>query len=78
MSQDLIRLTAVEAVGLLERGEVTPLDCLDALEARIAAVDGAVNALPTLCFERAREAARRLMRRPSAGGSPACLCRSRT
>ena len=45
-------------------GRLTPLDCLDALEARIAAVDGAVNALPILCFERARDQARRLMQRP--------------
>jgi amidase len=35
-------------------GEVTPLDLLDALEKRIAEVDGKVNALPTLCFDRAR------------------------
>jgi amidase len=63
-ADDLIRLSAVEVVAMLERGEVTPLDCLAALEARIAAVDDAVNALPTLCFDRARAAARRLMRRP--------------
>ena len=42
----LTELTACEVVDRLDRGEVTPLDCLDALEARIAAVDGAVNALP--------------------------------
>ena len=60
----LTKLTACAVVDLLKRGEVTPLDCLDALEARMAAVDGAVNALPILCFERAREQARRLMQRP--------------
>jgi amidase len=60
----LIHKTAVELHGLLQGGEVTPLDCLDALESRIAAVDGAVNALPTLCFDRARDAARRLMAKP--------------
>ena len=62
--EDLIKLTACMVVDLLRRGEVTPLDCLDALEARVAAVEGAVNALPILCFDRAREQARRLMQRP--------------
>ena len=60
----LTRLTACAVVDLLERGGITPLDCLDALEARIAAVEGAVNALPILCFDRAREQARQLMQRP--------------
>jgi amidase len=61
---ELTRLSACEVVALLDRGEVTPLDCLDALEARIAIVDGAVNALPTPCFDRARDRARSLMQRP--------------
>ena len=60
----LTGLSACDVVDLLVRGDVTPLDCLDALEARIAAVDGAVNALPILCFERARDEAGRLMQRP--------------
>jgi amidase len=60
----LTELTACAVVDLLKREEVTPLDCLAALEARVAAVDGTVNALPILCFDRAREQARRLMQRP--------------
>jgi amidase len=60
----LTDMDACEVVDLLNRGEVTPLDCLDALEARTEAVDGAVNALPILCFDRARDQARRLMQRP--------------
>ncbi|WP_119270492.1 amidase [Taklimakanibacter deserti] len=63
---DLVRLTANEIVSLLRSEEITPLDCLDALETRIAAVDKAVNALPTLCFERARDHAKTLMRKPVA------------
>ena len=59
---ELIRFTANEIVSLLRNKEITPLDCLDALEARIAQVDKAVNALPTLCFERARDHANALMR----------------
>jgi amidase len=50
----LTSLTALEIVGLLARRAVSTAELLDALEARIADVDGAVNALPTLCFDRAR------------------------
>jgi amidase len=67
---DLVKMNAVTVVGLLQRGEVTPHDLLDALEARIAAVDGEVNALPTLCFDRARAHADRLMRLPVAERGP--------
>lgn len=66
MSHDaLIRSSALDVVEKLRKGEVSPLDCLDALEARIGAVDGAVNALPTLCFDRARKHARRIMDQPA-------------
>ena len=61
---ELVKADACDIVGRLNAGEVTPLDLLDALEARIAKVDGAVNALPTLCFDRARDAARELMTKP--------------
>ena len=60
---ELIRLTANEIISLLRSEEITPLDCLDALETRIAQVDKAVNALPTLCFERARDHAKALMKK---------------
>jgi len=68
--RDLVKADACAVVDLLRRGEVTPHDLLDALEARIAAVDGKVNALPTLCFERARAHADRLMRLPVAERGP--------
>jgi amidase len=60
----LIKKSATEMVELLGLGAITPHDCLDALEARIAQVDAAVNALPTLCFARARRVADELLRRP--------------
>lgn len=63
---ELFRSTANEVHARLKSGEISPLDCLDALEARIAAVDGKVNALPTLCFDRARKHARELMKKPMA------------
>jgi len=62
--QGLIQETACEIVDRLKAGEVTPLDLLDALEQRIAEVDGKVNALPTLCFNRARAHAKALMQKP--------------
>ncbi len=61
MSDDLIRMTATDAVGRLIRREISPLDLIEAAAARIAAVDPAVNALPTLCLDRARDHARQLM-----------------
>ncbi len=54
---DLIPKSATEIVALLRKGEVTTGDLLDALEERVRQVDGTINALPTLCFERARERA---------------------
>ncbi|MDH3229862.1 MAG: amidase family protein [Alphaproteobacteria bacterium] len=58
----LIAKSAVEIIALLKRGDVSPLDLIDTLEQRIAAVEPAINALPTLCLERARDHARRLMK----------------
>jgi amidase len=62
--QGLVRATACAVVDKLNSGEVTPLDLLDLLESRIAEVDGKVNALPTLCFDRARSRAKTLMQMP--------------
>ncbi|MEM7742841.1 MAG: amidase family protein [Pseudomonadota bacterium] len=50
----LIQKTAREILSLLQSGEVTRGEVLDALEARVGEVDGKINALPTLCFDRAR------------------------
>ena len=63
-SAELISMDACAVVERLRNGSVTPHDLLDALETRIAAVDDKVNALPTLCFERARAHADRLVQRP--------------
>ena len=63
---DLIRMTAAAIVEGLRSGKITPLDCLDALEKRVAEVDGHVNALPTRCFDRARHHAKLLMAKPVA------------
>jgi amidase len=62
---ELVQATACAIVDRLNSGDVTPLDLLDALEKRIAEVDSQVNALPTLCFDRARTRAKALMRKPA-------------
>jgi amidase len=72
--QGLVRETACAIVDKLKRGEVTPLDLLDVLEKRIGEVDKKVNALPTLCFDRARGHAKALMqKRPDERGMLAGL-----
>lgn len=55
---ELITKSASEIVALLQSGDISINDTLNALEDRIGEVDGNINALPTLCFDRAREAAR--------------------
>ncbi|MDH3378708.1 MAG: amidase family protein [Gammaproteobacteria bacterium] len=63
---ELCQLTATEAVTQLRRGEISPLDLVDAAAQRIALVEPHLNALPTLCIERARDAAEQLMANPPA------------
>ncbi len=72
-NSDLHKLTATEAVRLLKAGKVSPRELLDAAEARIAAVDGAVNALPTRCFERARERAKKAKKSSLLAGLPIAI-----
>jgi amidase len=63
--QELVQATACDIVDRLRRNAISPHDLLDALEARIEEVDHQVNALPTLCFERARKHADELLRKPA-------------
>ena len=51
---ELTRLSARDAVALLRRGEVSPVELVDAAAERIAEVDPVVNAVPTRCVEMAR------------------------
>ena len=50
---DLITLPATRVVELVRAGEVTPVELVEASLRRIEAVDGDLNALPTVCAERA-------------------------
>src|ERR1700761_3999449 len=61
---DLWRMSACDAVDMLQSGKVSPLELIDAALARIAAVNPKVNALVTIGEERARNQAQRLMDRP--------------
>jgi amidase len=63
--EELVRATACDIVERLRKNDITPHDLLDVLEDRIRKVDGQVNALPTLCFDRARAHADRLMKLPT-------------
>ena len=58
---ELLHMSARAVQGMLQTREISPLDLIDAAEARIAATDADLNALPTLCFDRARDHASRIM-----------------
>ena len=61
---ELLQMTAREVVKGLRSGTFTPTECLSALRSRVEVVNPAVNALVTLCFERAEGRARDLMKKP--------------
>ena len=69
----LINATARELRDRLAAGEITTGDLLDALETRIAEVDGQINALPTLCFDRARSRASAASRDSVLAGLPVAI-----
>jgi len=75
MTDELIRLSARDAVARLKAKAITPLELIDAAASRIAAIEPVVNALPTLCLDRARDHAKRLMRDGGRGaeGEPGWL-----
>ena len=62
--KELINKPAMDVVNLLRKKEVSPLELLDVAERRILDVEGAVNAMPTLCFDRARKHAKNIMDNP--------------
>jgi len=51
---DLCSLDAHEVVDLLRKKQVSPVELLDACFSRIATVEPSVNAIPTVCEDRAR------------------------
>jgi amidase len=72
-SDELIKMTATEAVAHLRSKEVSPLDLVEASIKRIETVDKEVNALPIHCFDQARAQAESLdVERQAA--NPKSLC----
>ena len=51
----LYQLSACEMVTRLKSGDSSVYDALDSLQQRIQQTDSVINALPTLCFDRARQ-----------------------
>lgn len=66
----LWKKSARKIVSLLKNREISPLDLINIVEKRINQVDGMVNALPTLCLDRAREHAVQIMRQKQNTPSP--------
>ncbi len=66
---DLCALSAVEVVDLLRRGAVSPEELIAAAETRHAQTDPAINAMPTTCYDRARDRAARLAPSAEARGA---------
>lgn len=64
MTDRLFEKPATAVVDLLRAGEVSPREVLADVEARVTEVNPAVNALVTLCFDRARRDAAALEARP--------------
>ena len=60
--QDLTTLSAVQVVDLLKRGDVSPVELVDAAASRIEACEPVINALPIRFLEKAREKASKFRR----------------
>ncbi len=71
--QELWKLSAVEAVGLLRRRELSPLELIDVAVARIEATNPKINAIVTPCYDRAREHAQRIMNEKRSDAPPQYL-----
>ncbi len=69
---DLVKLTARQAVSLLKQRAVSPAELIDAALERIDETDGVLNALPTVCADRAKAFASKLPH-PMEGQAPGCL-----
>jgi amidase len=70
MPDDPTSLSARDAVAALRAGEVEPRELVDAAVRRIEECDGPLNALPTVCAERARAHAAAADRQLALAGLP--------
>ena len=67
MSEELCFMSATELVARIRRGDVSPVEIVDALLARIDEFDGEINAYTTVIEEQARRAAQQAERAVTAG-----------
>src|SRR5215210_4020819 len=72
--KDVYKLTATEAVALLKKRDVSPLELVEASIARIDATDPKLNAMVTRCYDRARDHARRIMQEKNVQRASNFLC----
>lgn len=68
IKNELISMTARQAVAALKKNEVSPLELVDATIARVEQVDGEINALPVKMFDDARDAAKKFKEKPEGKG----------
>lgn len=61
-NNNLCKLSASKVISLLKRGEVSPLELVEASAERIRLTDRHTNAIPTRCFDRARQHAKQIMK----------------
>ena len=59
-SDEIWQLSAAEVIDFLGKGALSPVDVLECLERRVTEVNPIVNALPTLCFDRAYDRAKKM------------------
>ncbi|MGE4611594.1 MAG: amidase [Paracoccaceae bacterium] len=69
----LCALEAHEVVGLLKRDEISPAELLDASLARCGEVEPLINAIPTLCAERAKQSLGSIERTSLLSGLPIAI-----
>ncbi|MBT5038511.1 MAG: amidase, partial [Rhodospirillaceae bacterium] len=72
-ANQICTLSAADAVALLHKGDISPLELVEASATRIAETDPALNALPTLCLDRARAHAERIIKDGQKRDDPAWL-----
>jgi len=60
LQRDLLPMSACEIVRLLACGKISPVELVEICRQRIEQTDPALNALPTRCFERALDQAKRI------------------
>jgi amidase len=70
MIHELSKLGAVQMTELLRKREVSPTELVEIAAARISETDPKLNALPTLCIERALAHAREIEKRTASESPP--------